>query len=148
MNLFPLIFVFKQVQSCVYSGRLNEDFIRNLMWQHQQQQQHQILSTSDNKISTNSHQKVFQNKHRKRPLQKSLFDKVSGLQLVALSKNRLWHRCFPVKLLWTHFFIKHLRMIASGIAIPNDTSKACYQNGFVICFLTSTYGKFMEFLIS
>ena len=89
MNLFPLIFVFKQVQSCVYSGRLNEDFIRNLMWQHQQQQQHQILSTSDNKISTNSHQKVFQNKHRKRPLQKSLFDKVSGLQLVALSKNRL-----------------------------------------------------------
>ena len=34
------------------------------------------------------------------------------------------------------------------IAIPNDTSKACYQNGFVICFLTSTYGKFMEFLIS
>ena len=33
------------------------------------------------------------------------------------------------------------------IAIPNDISKGYYQNGFVICFLRSTYGRFMEFLI-
>ena len=34
-----------------------------------------------------------------------------------------------------------------AIAIPNDISKAYYQKGFVICFLISTYGRFMEFLI-
>ena len=33
------------------------------------------------------------------------------------------------------------------IASPNDISKAYYQKGFVICFLRSTYGRFMEFLI-
>ena len=33
------------------------------------------------------------------------------------------------------------------IAIPNDISKGCYQNGFVICFLRLIYGRFMEFLI-
>ena len=33
------------------------------------------------------------------------------------------------------------------IAIPNDISKAYYQKGFVICFLRSTYGRYMEFLM-
>ena len=33
------------------------------------------------------------------------------------------------------------------IATSNDISKAYYQKGFVICFLISTYGRFMEFLI-
>ena len=33
------------------------------------------------------------------------------------------------------------------ITIPNDISKDYYQNGFVICFLRSTYGRSMEFLI-
>ena len=33
------------------------------------------------------------------------------------------------------------------IASPNDISKAYYKKGFVICFLRSTYGRFMEFLI-
>ena len=100
---------------------------------------------------------MFQNIHRKRSVLKSLFNKVSGLQPAALSKKRLRHRRFPVKLLGTYFFIEHLRTTASGraqdftkngqIAIPNDISKGYYQNGFVICFLRSTYGRFMEFLI-
>ena len=33
------------------------------------------------------------------------------------------------------------------IVIPNDLSKAYYQKGFVICFLRSTCGRFMEFLV-
>ena len=36
---------------------------------------------------------------------------------------------------------------AVPIAIPNDIFKAYYQKGFVICFLRSTYSRFMEFLI-
>ena len=32
------------------------------------------------------------------------------------------------------------------IAIPNIISKDYYQNEFFICFLRSTYGRFMEFL--
>ena len=31
--------------------------------------------------------------------------------------------------------------------MPNDISKAYYQKGFVICFLRSTYGRLMDFLI-
>ena len=112
------------------------------------------ISSSNNKISTNSHQ-LFQNIHRKRSVLKSLFNKVSGLQPAALSTKRLWHRRFAVKLLRTRFFIEHLRTTTSGrfleepkillktfsIAIPNDIPKGCYQNGFIICFLRSTYGR-------
>ena len=58
---------------------VNEDFIRNLIWQHHQQQQHQKISTNDNKTSTNSRQKVFRNILRKRHVLKSLLNKVSGL---------------------------------------------------------------------
>ena len=76
---------------------VNEDSIRNLIWQHHQQQQHQKMFSNNNKISSNSHQ-VFQNIHRRRSVLKSLFNKVSGLQPAALSK-RLPHRRFPVKLL-------------------------------------------------
>ena len=47
---------------------------------------------------------------------KSLFNKVSGLQPAALSKKRLQHRRFPVKLLRIRFFIKHLGTTASGKA--------------------------------
>ena len=61
------------------------------------------ISTSNNKISSNSNQKFFQNIHRKIPVLKSSFNKVSGLQPAALSKKRLRHRCFPVKLLRTRF---------------------------------------------
>ena len=32
-------------------------------------------------------------------------------------------------------------------AIQNDISKGYYQKGFIICFLRSTYGRFVEFLI-
>ena len=67
---------------------VHEDFISNLIWQHQQQQQHQkIISINDNKISSNSPNKVFRNIRRKRAVLKSLFNKVSGLQPAALSKR-------------------------------------------------------------
>ena len=75
-----------------------------------------IISTKNNKISNNSHEKVFRNIHRKRPVLKSLFNKVSGLQPAALSKSRLRGRYFPVKVLRTRFFIKHLWKTASGRA--------------------------------
>ena len=32
---------------------------------------------------------------------------------------------------------------AVPIAIPNDISKAYYQKRFLICFLRSTYGRFV-----
>ena len=48
-------------------------------------------STNNNKISTISNQKVFQNIHKKRPVPKSLFNKVSGLQPAALSKMTPTH---------------------------------------------------------
>ena len=67
-------------------GQFNENFIRNLIWQHQQQQHQRNIDHSNNKISTNSHQ-VFRDRHRKRPVLKSLFNKVSGLQAAALSKR-------------------------------------------------------------
>ena len=106
---------------------VNENFIRNLIWQHQQQEQHQKISTNNSKISSNSHQ-VFQNIHRKKSALKSLFNKVSGLQPAALSKKRLQHRGFLVKLLGTHFFIEHLRTIASERA--QDFTKNSLNSNF------------------
>ena len=97
-------------------SKVNEDFIRNLIWEHRQQQQNQKISISSNKISTNSYQKVFPNIHRKRLALKSHFNKVSGLQPAALSKKKLRHRCFPVKLLRACFFVEHLRATTSGTA--------------------------------
>ena len=47
-------------------GGVNEDLIRNLIWQHHQQQQHQKISTNNNKMLRNWHQ-VFRSIHRKRP---------------------------------------------------------------------------------
>ena len=75
---------------------------------------------------------MFPNMHRKRPVLKSLFNKVSGLQPAALSKKRTRHRCFPVKLLRTHFSMEHLRTTASGraqdftvpVVMPSDICKA------------------------
>ena len=58
---------------------VNEDFNRNLIWQHHHQQQHQKISTKDNKISTNSRQKVFRKILRKRPVMRYLLYKVLGL---------------------------------------------------------------------
>ena len=58
---------------------VNKDFIRNLIWQHHQQQQHQKISTKDNKTSTNSRQKVFRKILRKRPVLRYLLYKVLGL---------------------------------------------------------------------
>ena len=36
-------------------SEVNEDFIRNLIWEHRQQQQNQKISINSNKISTNSY---------------------------------------------------------------------------------------------
>ena len=38
----------------------------------------------------------FHKIHRKTPVPGSLFNKVAGLRIVTLLKNRLWHRCFSV----------------------------------------------------
>ena len=134
---------------------VNEDFIRILIWQHHQQQQ-----TQKNQQLENIKQftwEVFRNRHRKRPVLKSLFNKVSGLQPAALSKKRLRHRFFPVKLLRTRFLSNtsgrllleehEILLKTVPISIPSDISKAYYQKRFVICFLRSTYGRFVEVLI-
>ena len=108
-------------------------------------------------MSSNSHQKVFRNIHRKRPVLKSLFNKVSILQPATLFIKRLRHGCFPVKLLRTRFLSKTSRRLileehkillkTVSIAIPADFSKDNYHKGFVICFWRSFYSRFMEFLI-
>ena len=87
----------------------------------------------------------------------SLFNKVPCLQTVVLSIKRLQYRCFRVKLLRTRFLLnipgrllleEHKILPKTvPIAIPNNISKAHFQKGFVICFLRSTYDRFMEFLI-
>ena len=92
---------------------VNENFIRNLIWQRQQQEQYQKISTNNSEISSNSHQ-MLQIIHRKRSALNSFSNKVSDLQPAALSKKRIRHRRFPVKLLETHFFIEDLRTTASG----------------------------------
>ena len=96
---------------------VKEDFIENLIWQHHQQQ-HQ-----KNNINQQQQQSIKQftsegvSKYtQKRPVLKSLFNKVSGLQSATLSKKRLRHMCFSVKLLRTRFFIEHLRTATSGRA--------------------------------
>ena len=50
-------------------SKVNGDFISQ---QHQQQQHQKKISTTNIKISISSHQKVFRNIHRKRPVLKSL----------------------------------------------------------------------------
>ena len=48
----------------------------------------------------------------------SFFNKVKGLEPLALLKKRLWHRCFPVnfvKFLRTPFFTEQLRVTASVV---------------------------------
>ena len=54
------------------------------------------------------------------------------------------------------FFVEHIGKSISlktvslktvPIAIANDISKAYSQKEFVICFLSSIYGRFMEYLI-
>ena len=103
-------------------------------------------TNNNNKISTNSHQKVFRNIHSKRPVLRYLFNKVSGLQPAALSMKRIQYRCFLVKLLRTRFLSnisgrllqEEHKILLKTVpnAIPNDISEAfnC-QKGFVICFL-------------
>ena len=54
-------------------------------------------TNKNNKTSTNSHQKVFQNIYRKRPVLKFLLNEVSGLQLAALSKKSLRDTGFLIR---------------------------------------------------
>ena len=81
---------------------------------------------------------MFQNMHRKRLLLKSLSNKVSSLQPVALSKKRhISHMCFPVKLLRERFLSnssgqqlleEHKVLLKTvPITIPNDISKVSYR---------------------
>ena len=64
---------------------------------------------------------------------KSLLNKVLGLQPAALSISCASGRAQNLKTV--------------PMAIPIDICKTYYQNWFVICFLRSTYGGFMELLI-
>ena len=95
------------------------------------------MSTNNNKILSNSNQKLSPNIYGKRPVLKCVFNKVSGLQPAALSKKRLRHRCFPVKFLRTRFFYRappdecfleedKILVKTVPIAIPNDISNAYY----------------------
>ena len=76
---------------------------------------------------------MFRNIHSKRPVLKSLFNKVLGLQPAALSISCASGRA------------RNLKTVPMAISI--DISKTYYQNWFVICFLRSAYGRFMELLI-
>ena len=98
-----------KIASRLPSG-VNEDFIRNLIWlHHHQQQQH-------DKIINQQQQQISSNLHVAKSVLKSFFNKISGIQPAALSKKRLRHWCFPLKLLRTCFFIEHLWTTASGRA--------------------------------
>ena len=96
---------------------VNEDFIRNLMWQHQQQKQQENI-----------------NQQR---------DSSTGVFLWNYEEHVFLSNIFGRLLLEEHKIL--LKTVP--IAIPYDISKAYYQKGFVICFLRLTYGRFMEFLI-
>ena len=78
-----------------------------------------IISTNSNKISSNSHEKVFQNLYRKWPALKSLLDKVPGLQPAALSKKIFRHRFFPVNLTppGDHLLEEH-KILLKTVPIP------------------------------
>ena len=98
--MWKLLFIFplgltKALSQIYYGSTTNNNSIRK------------IISTNSNKISSNSPEKVFRNIHKKCPVLKSLFNKVSGLQPATLSKKRLRHRFCPIKLLRIRFFIKH-----------------------------------------
>ena len=125
--------LFFNVHSFVYLIFIvdNEDFSRNLIWQHQQQQQHQKISNQQQQqnikqltsedVSKYTQEKTFLIKL------KSLFNNVSSLEPAAWSNGRLRHRCFPAKLLRTRFFIEHFQTSASGRA-QNFTKRAPSNN--------------------
>ena len=54
---------------------------------------------------------------------------------------------FFVEHIGTTISLKTVSLKTVPIAIANDISKAYYQKEFVICFLSSIYGRFMEYLI-
>ena len=62
--------------------------------------------------------------------------------LFSIIKNIFFYRTPPDDCLEEHKIL--LKMVP--IAIPNDISKVYYQKDFVICFLRSIYGRFMEFI--
>ena len=121
---------------------VNEAFIRYWIWLHHQKQQHQkIINQQQQNIqqftSKDASKYTRPNIHRKRPVLKSLFNKVSGLQPAALSNKRPRHRRFPVKLLRTRFLSNisgwllleehKIFLKAVPITIHNDICEAYYQ---------------------
>ena len=75
-------------------GGVNEDFIRNLIWQPQQQHQENNQQQQNNQF-TEGVSKYIQ---EKACAEVSFNNKVSGLQPAALSQKRLRRRYFPIKL--------------------------------------------------
>ena len=128
---------------------VNKDFIRNLIWQHRQQQQHQ----KKYQLTTTKYQaihircfKIYTGKD----LCWSLFlikFQVFSLQLYQKRDSDagvfLWNYYEHVFLSNTsgRLLLEEPKILLKTvpIAIPNDISKSYYQNGFVICFLRSTY---------
>ena len=98
------------------SSGVNEVFIRNLIWQLHQQQQHQKVINQQQQQNTNQLTSEDVSKYTREKTCAEvffLFNKVSGLQSAALSKKRLRLRCFLVKLPRAHFFFEYLRTTAS-----------------------------------
>ena len=87
-----------------------------------------MLRDSHQKVS---HEKIFPwkfwNIHRKTPMLKSLFNKVTVLRACDFIKKSLQHRCFPVILqnLWGHLF---RRISANGwFWMPWRLTKYCWE---------------------
>ena len=91
--------------------------MRNLIWQHHQQQ-HQKNINNNYSISTNSHQKVFRNIHRERPVLKFFFNKVSGLQPTLYQKRDIDTGLFIWNCLEHVFLVLLPRIIASQTIAP------------------------------
>ena len=74
----------------------------------------------------------------------SLFNKVAGLQVCSVIKQRLQHRCFPVKfakLLRTNFFTEHPRWLLliniQGFGQKTNPN-GFYREGFPLYFQNSS----------
>ena len=108
------------------SSGVNKRFSRTLIWQHQQQQHQKNIGQQQQNIKqlTSGVSKYTQEK----------------ICAEVYSRTKLRQKCFLVKLLRTHFLSN-----ASGRQ-PLEEHKI-FQEGFVICFLKSPYGRFMDFLI-
>ena len=81
---------------------VNEDFIRNLIWQHQQQQQHQKISTFTSGFSKYTREKICAEKIRS--------------SACSFIKKETLTQAFSCEIVMNTFFIEHPRTTDSGRA--------------------------------